>query len=158
MSGQHHFESTTQWTGNKGTGTNDYRSYERSHSICVKNKVDILGSSVPAFLGDATKHNPEDLLLASVSGCHMLWYLHLCAAAGVIVTDYTDHATGIMQETADGGGHFTSITLNPLVTVTHASMIDKAKALHHDANKLCFIANSLNFPVYHKPLINVQNA
>jgi organic hydroperoxide reductase OsmC/OhrA len=150
MNGEHNYSLTVQWTGNKGTGTSGYKDFERSHTILVDKKVEILGSSDPAFRGDQTKHNPEDLLLASISSCHMLWYLHLCAVAGVIVTDYVDNATGVMIETADGGGKFTAVTLHPIVTVTNAAMTDKANELHAKANQLCFIANSLNFPVHHQ--------
>lgn len=151
MHGQHHYKATIRWTGNKGTGTNNYKNYERSHEISIENKLDILGSSDPAFRGDKTKHNPEDLLVSSLSACHMLWYLHLCSEAGVIVVDYIDNATGLMIETANGGGQFTEVTLNPIVTVTDKAMLDKANELHTKANKLCFIANSVNFPVKHKP-------
>jgi len=151
MHGQHHYQLTIQWTGNKGTGTSHYRAYERSHSILADQKVEILGSSDPAFRGDKTRHNPEELLVAALSSCHMLSYLHLCAVAGVIVTDYVDQASGIMVETANGGGHFTEVTLNPMVTVAEASMIEKANALHGKASELCFIANSVNFPVHHRP-------
>lgn len=151
MQGQHHYKATIKWTGNKGTGTDHYRSYERSHQIGIENKSDILGSSDPAFRGDPTKHNPEDLLVSSISACHMLWYLHLCSEAGVIVVDYIDTATGIMVETSNGGGHFTEVILNPVVVVKENSMIDKANELHKKANELCFIANSVNFPVRHNP-------
>lgn len=157
MSGQHNYKLTVKWTGNNGKGTSSYREFERSHSILVENKVEILGSSDPAFRGDKTKHNPEDLLIASVSSCHMLWYLHLCALAGVIVTDYIDNATGIMIETSNGGGKFTEITLHPTVTITNSSMIEKANELHKKANELCFVANSLNFPVHHKPTCEVKD-
>ena len=151
MSGQHNYKLTVKWTGNNGTGTSSYKEFERSHSVFVSNKPEILGSSDPAFRGDKTKHNPEDLLLASISSCHMLWYLHLCAVAGIIVTDYIDNATGIMIETANGGGKFTEATLNPIVTITDIAMTEKANELHKKANELCFVANSLNFPVHHKP-------
>lgn len=153
MKGQHHYHLTIKWTGNTGTGTSAYREYERSHSIMADNKADILASSDPNFRGDKTKHNPEELFLASISSCHMLWYLHLCADAGIIVTDYTDSAKGIMTETPDGGGKFTTVTLNPIVTITDISKKELAEQLHHKANKLCFIANSLNFTVQHNPEI-----
>lgn len=152
MNGQHNYHLTVKWTGNTGTGTSNYKEFERSHTIIIENKLEILGSSDPAFRGDKTKHNPEDLLLASISACHMLWYLHLCAVAGIIVTDYIDHATGIMVETSHGGGKFTEATLNPIVTIKDISMTEKANELHKKANALCFVANSLNFPVYHKPI------
>ena len=151
MKGQHTYNLTVKWTGNNGTGTSSYKEFERSHSILVDGKIEILGSSDPAFRGDNTKHNPEDMLLASISSCHMLWYLHLCATAGIIVTDYIDNATGIMIETSNGGGKFKEATLNPTVTITDILMTEKANELHKKANELCFIANSLNFPIYHKP-------
>jgi organic hydroperoxide reductase OsmC/OhrA len=149
MHGQHNYQATITWTGNKGTGTDNYKNYERSHSIEIPNKTTILGSSDPAFRGDSTKHNPEDLLVASLSSCHMLWYLHLCSQANVIVINYVDNATGIMVETPNGSGQFTEVTLNPIVTVAQQSMIDKANELHAKANELCFIANSVNFKVKH---------
>jgi len=155
MNGQHNYKLTIKWTGNKGTGTSDYRAYDRSHTISVENKVEILASSDPAFRGDKTRHNPEDLLVASLSSCHMLSYLHLCVMGGVVVTDYVDNATGIMTETPNGGGVFTEVTLNPVVTVTEISMTEKANELHKKANELCFIANSVNFPVKHNPTCNI---
>lgn len=155
MNGQHHYQATIKWTGNKGTGTDNYRNYERSHEIEITNKTTILGSSDPAFRGDSSKHNPEDLLVSSLSACHMLWYLHLCSEAKVIVTDYVDNATGLMVETSNGGGQFTEVNLNPIVTVSEESMIDKANELHKKANELCFIANSVNFPVRHNPTARI---
>ena len=151
MEKQHHYNATIVWTGNNGTGTDNYKSYERSHKIIIENKSDILCSSDPAFRGDKTKHNPEELLVSAVSSCHMLWYLHLCSEAGVVVVDYTDSATGIMDEGSNGSGRFTKVTLNPVVTVTENAMVDKANELHKKANELCFIANSVNFPVTHHP-------
>ncbi|KPE50269.1 OsmC family protein [Chryseobacterium indologenes] len=156
MNREHHYKATIHWTGNKGTGTDNYRNYERSHTIEIENKSPIEGSSDPAFRGDKTKHNPEELFLSSLSSCHMLWYLHFCAEDGIIVTDYTDEATGIMTETPDGSGHFTSVTLHPTVTVAEESMIERAKELHHKANQFCFIANSVNFPVQHIPVVLIK--
>ncbi|MBK9109768.1 MAG: OsmC family protein [Saprospiraceae bacterium] len=147
MEKQHHYSISTQWTGNRGTGTSDYRAYDRSHSIQSKNKAPLECSSDAAFRGDPSKYNPEDLLVASISSCHMLWYLHLCADAGIIVTNYEDQAEGIMVETPNGGGHFKEVILNPIVTVTESEMIPKAEALHKKAHKLCFISNSVNFEV-----------
>jgi organic hydroperoxide reductase OsmC/OhrA len=146
----HHYSVDIKWTGNKGTGTSEYRAYERSHTIVAGNKIEIPGSSDPAFRGDPTRYNPEELLVASLSSCHMLWYLHLCAEAGVIVTDYSDTAKGTMVETPDGGGHFSEVTLYPLVVVSESSMISKANELHEKAHKLCYIANSCNFPIKHE--------
>ena len=151
MKGQHNYRTTLKWTGNKGDGTLNYRAFERSYMISIENKPEILGSSDPAFRGDKTKYNPEEFMVASLSSCHMLWYLHLCSEAGIIVTDYFDNATGLMVETPNGGGRFTQVTLYPVVTVKEASMIKKANELHKKANELCFIANSVNFKVEHVP-------
>ncbi len=156
MHEQHQYKATIKWTGNKGTGTDHYKNYERSHEIHIENKPAIAASSDAAFRGDKTKHNPEDLLLSSLSSCHMLWYLHLCSEAGVVVVDYIDNATGTMVETSNGGGHFTEVTLNPTVTVTESTMTERAKTLHKKANGLCFIANSVNFPVRHHLTIKVK--
>lgn len=148
---EHHYTTTIRWTGNKGTGTSRYDAYERSHTLSIDGKQDILCSSDIPFRGDGTKHNPEDMLVASLSSCHMLWYLHLCADAGIVVTDYTDNATGTMVQPADGSGHFTEVVLHPVVTVTDSSMVEKANQLHDVAHSKCFIANSCNFPVKHEP-------
>lgn len=150
MSREHHYTTRVQWTGNTGSGTAGYKTYERRHEIRVENKPGIPASSDPGFRGDPARYNPEELLVASLSSCHMLWYLHLCAEAGVIVMEYVDSASGTMVETKEGGGKFTEVTLNPAVTVKDESMIDMANALHAKANDLCFIANSVNFPVKHK--------
>ncbi len=155
MKAEHHYNATIKWTGNNGTGTDNYRNYERSHEISIEHKLTLSGSSDPAFRGDKTKHNPEDLLLSSLSSCHMLWYLHLCSEAGVIVTDYIDNATGILLETSTGGGQFTEVTLHPIVTVAEPNMLDKANELHKKANERCFIANSVNFPVKHIPTAKI---
>jgi organic hydroperoxide reductase OsmC/OhrA len=154
----HHYKVDIKWTGNSGMGTSNYTAYERSHTISTNEKDCIYGSSDPSFRGDKTKYNPEELFIASLSGCHMLWFLHLCSDANIIVIDYADTATGTMQETKDGGGRFTEVTLHPNVVVSDASMIDKANELHHEANKLCYIANSCNFPIHHKPNCKAANA
>lgn len=151
MKKEHHYKTTVNWTGNLGKGTIDARSYSRDHTISIKNKVDILGSSDTPFRGDGTKHNPEDFLLSSLSTCHMLWYLHICADNGITIVDYTDNAEGIMTENENGGGQFKEVTLYPKVTITNADQIEKANELHHVAHQKCFIANSVNFPVKHMP-------
>ncbi|WP_276132880.1 OsmC family protein [Polluticoccus soli] len=151
MSKQHQYSTTVTWTGNKGTGTSRYDEYDRHHTFSVMGKVDIACSSDTPFRGDGSRHNPEDMLVYSLSSCHMLWYLHLCADAGVVVTDYEDNAKGTMVEVPGGGGHFAEVTLYPVVTVKDASMIDKANQLHDIAHQKCFIANSCNFPVKHQP-------
>ena len=152
MSGKtHNYKAKIEWTGNRGTGTSGYRDYDRNHTITINGKAAIAGSSDPSFRGDASRHNPEDLLVASLSACHMLTYLHLCAVNKVVVTRYEDEATGQMEETANGGGRFTEVVLHPRVWVSDASMMEKANELHHQAHELCFIAASVNFPVKHQP-------
>jgi organic hydroperoxide reductase OsmC/OhrA len=148
----HQYKTKTQWVGNLGTGTSDYKTYSRNHDILVEGKNDLRCSSDPSFRGDKTRHNPEELLVASISGCHMLWYLHVCAVNGVTVLEYIDEAFGEMEENKDGSGQFVHITLRPRVTVSDESMIAKANELHHEANKMCFIARSVKFPVHHKPV------
>ena len=147
MAGTHRYTATVEWTGNTGDGTRTYKSYERRHVISVTGKPPIPGSSDPTFRGDPTRYNPEDLLVASLSTCHMLWFLHLAATAKIVVTAYVDHASGTMVEDASGGGRFEEVVLAPEVTI--AGIFDTAKidALHHEAHEKCFIANSVNFPV-----------
>jgi organic hydroperoxide reductase OsmC/OhrA len=152
MHKEHHYTVAVKWTGNRGTGTSHASEYDRANTLSIAGKPDLLCSSDPAFRGDSTKYNPEDMLLASVSQCHMLWHLHLCADAGVVITDYTDNPTAIMVEaSAEGRGRFTEITLHPTVVVTEEWMIAKANELHAKANEMCFISNSCNFPIHHQP-------
>jgi len=154
---KHEYKLTVKWTGNKGEGTSHYTAYERSHLISSTNKPDILCSSDSAFRGDKTKYNPEEFLLAALSSCHMLQYLHLCADAGVVVIDYVDAASGTMTETSAGGGHFTEVTLHPMVIVSNKSSVQLAESLHTKANELCFIASSVNFPVNHISTIKAKH-
>ncbi|OMH25541.1 OsmC family protein [Motiliproteus sp. MSK22-1] len=155
MAAKHHYKSLLTWTGNKGSGTQNYKRYDRSYDIRIEGKPTLSGSSDPAFRGDSTRHNPEDMLLASISSCHMLWYLHLCSVNKIVVTTYEDPAVATMTMNADGSGQFSSATLNPQVTVSTQSDSQKAYELHHEANKMCFIARSMNFPINHKPTIKV---
>jgi len=154
---EHRYQSKIEWTGNKGSGTDNYKNYERSHNIIIENKPIILGTSDPAFRGEKDKHNPEDFLVSSLSSCHMLWYLHFCSVNNIIVEEYIDIAEGIMLEENDGKGYFKEVKLNPIITVKSQEMVEKALELHKKANKYCFIANSVNFPVKHEPKIKVKN-
>ncbi|QCN94380.1 OsmC family peroxiredoxin [Azospirillum argentinense] len=148
MSGrEHQYGTTVTWTGNQGTGTSGYKAYSRDLEIVAPGKPPIPGSSDPAFRGDPARYNPEDMLVASLSACHMLWYLHLCAVNGVTVTAYSDPASGTMAEDTSGGGRFTEVVLRPQVTLAPGSDSAKAVALHHEAHEKCFIANSVTFPV-----------
>lgn len=155
MGRSHHYEVDVVWTGDLGSGTSGYRDYERAHEVSGEGKGVVLGSSDPAFRGDPERWNPEELLVASLAQCHMLWFLHLCAADGVIVTGYADRPRGTMVETPDGGGRFEEVVLRPRVTVATGEQADRTKALHERAHELCFIANSVNFTVRHEPDVEV---
>ncbi len=147
----HHYRMQMRWTGNQGTGTSNYRAYSRDHEYYFPGKAGpIPGSSDPSFRGDPARYNPEELLLASLSSCHMLWFLHFCSVEGVVVLEYDDAPIGEMAEAKNGSGRFTSVTLHPRVRVAEAKMQEKLDALHHRAHEYCFIANSVNFPVLHE--------
>jgi organic hydroperoxide reductase OsmC/OhrA len=148
----HTYETTVTWTGNRGTGTSGYRDYDRSCDLASPGRPVIPASSDPMFRGDPTRWNPEQLLVASLSQCHLLWYLHLAAEAGVVVTSYVDDAVGTMEERPGGAGRFTEVVLRPRVTVADPAMIPTAQPLHDRAHELCFIAQSVNFPVRHEPV------
>ena len=152
----HHYALRLRWTGNRGEGTTGYKAYSRSYDVSIEGKPDLQGSADPAFLGDPARHNPEDLLVASLSACHMLWYLHLCATSGIVVTGYEDDASGTMRQESDGGAQFTSVVLKPRVIIQAGGDVDKAKQLHQRASSLCFIARSVNFPISHEPAIIVE--
>lgn len=154
MGRRHSYTVTVTWTGNQGTGTSGYRDYQRSYEISAVGKSSIAGSSDPAFRGDGTRWNPEDLLVASLCACHELSFLHLCADAGVVVEAYVDEAVGVMEEAADGGGQFVEVVLRPRVRAAPGSDRDKIQSLHHEAHAKCFIARSVNFPVRCEPVID----
>jgi len=154
MGRRHSYTVTVTWTGNTGTGTSSYRDYQRSYDISAAGKSSIAGSSDPAFRGEGARWNPEELLVASLSACHELWFLHLCADAGIVVEAYADQAAGIMDEAADGGGQFVEVVLRPRVRPAPGSDRDKIQLLHHEAHAKCFIARSVNFPVRCEPVID----
>lgn len=151
----HHYATNLEWTGNRGTGTSSYRAYARDHTISAEGKPHIAGSSDRVFHGDAARWNPEELLLAALSQCHMLSYLHVATLHGIVVEEYTDAATGTMEQTDNGGGRFTSVTLRPVVTIS-AGDPAVALAIHQEASEKCFIAASVNFPVGHEPDVVVR--
>ena len=151
----HHYAMNLEWTGNRGTGTSSYRAYGRDHLVRAEGKPDIVGSSDRVFHGDAERWNPEEMLLAALSQCHMLSYLHVATLHGIVVEEYTDAATGTMEQTANGGGRFTSATLRPTVTIS-AGDPAVALAIHHEASEKCFIAASVNFPVGHEPEVRIR--
>ena len=152
MHNPHRFTTELTWTGNRGTGTSSYRDYGRDHEITAPGKtLAIPASSTPAFRGDAGRYNPEELLIGSLSGCHMLWFLHLCAQAGITVTAYADNAEGTMRLNAGGSGEFTEVVLHPRAQYAQAPAREQIEDLHHRAHELCFIARSVNFPVRCNP-------
>lgn len=144
---QHTYEVRVEWTGNSGEGTKTYKSYQRDHRITCDGKPDILGSSDPTFRGDRSRYNPEELLVASLSSCHMLWYLHLCSVNHITVLDYRDSASGVMAEHEDGSGEFVQVTLMPVVRVQAGDDRARSLALHDEAHRYCFISRSVKFPV-----------
>ena len=156
MNHTHRYRVDVLWTGNRGSGTDGYRNYSRDHLIRVPGKPELAGSSDPTFRGDATKYNPEDMLVAALSTCHMLSYLHMATVAGVVVVVYDDASEGTMVTEGDGG-RFTEVVLRPVVTVRADSDPAKALAAHEDAHHACFIANSVNFPVRCEPRIVVSS-
>lgn len=158
MSGfAHDYEAQVIWEGNSGSGTTSYTGYERAYRTVIKGKPDLEGSSDPTFRGDPAKHNPEDLFVTALSACHMLFYLALCAKQGINVVAYEDRVSGTMEVEDHGGGAFTEVVLNPLVTVGLGSDIALAEKLHQKAHELCFIANSCSVPIRHKPVIRIDS-
>ncbi|MBV8988942.1 MAG: OsmC family protein [Solirubrobacterales bacterium] len=155
MARLHTYDVRVTWTGDRGTGTSGYREFARDHQVAADGPVAILGSSDPALAGDRTRWNPEQLLTAALSQCHMLWYLHLCAESGVLVTAYVDDAHGEMEE-RHRGGRFTRVVLRPRVTISSAKMLAMATELHEQAHDSCFIASSVNFPVSCEPKVDVE--
>lgn len=149
---EHRYELTLRWTGNSGSGTASYRGYSRDHDILIPGLPVLKGSADPTFHGDRERYNPEQLLLAALAQCHMLSFLHVAVKHGVVVTAYRDEAFGLMTLNRDSSGQFERVTLRPHVTVADAAQVELAGQLHHEANQLCFIARSVNFPVEHEPV------
>ncbi|MBN9169183.1 OsmC family protein [Microbacterium sp.] len=158
MIGEHRYRLGARWTGDRGTGTSGYRDYDRAVTLSVDGKPDLLASADKPFRGDPSRWNPEDLLLAALSECHLLSYLHACVQAGVVVVGYEDDASGVMVEDGKGGGSFAEVVLRPRVVVAEAGMTDAATAAHHQAHEWCFIARSVNFPVTVEPVVSVATA
>lgn len=144
---QHDYSARIVWTGNRGDGNRSYRGYDRNWEVQTPGKPVIRCSNDPQLGGDPTLHNPEDMLIAALSACHMLWYLHLASDAKVLVTDYADDPIAIGEIHPDGAGRFLSATLRPTITVAAGTDLTLAEALHGRIHKTCFIARSVNFPV-----------
>ncbi|QWT23540.1 OsmC family protein [Subtercola sp. PAMC28395] len=150
MNTEHHYRVDVEWQGNRGSGTTGYRDYSRKGVVRASGKIELPTSADRTFHGDRDRWNPEELLLAALAECHMLSYLHVAVQHGVVVTGYTDSAEGVMEQVGQGG-HFTSVTLRPVVTLADPGQAELANSLHHEASQLCFIAQSVNFSVLHEP-------
>jgi organic hydroperoxide reductase OsmC/OhrA len=158
MANSHQYTITTKWTGNQGTGTSGYRNYKRDIDVSATGKQQVIAASAdPNYRGDAARYNPEELLVSALSSCHMLWMLHLCADAGIVVTDYVDDAVGTVNVNPDFSGEFSEVVLRPRITITDAARIDDAKALNAKAHAVCFIARSVNFPVRHESTVVAES-
>jgi organic hydroperoxide reductase OsmC/OhrA len=156
MAKRHEYQASIVWTGNRGTGTSDYRAYDRNWDIAIEGKPVIHCSNDPLLGGNPALHNPEDLLISALSACHMLWYLHLCSSAGVTVTSYSDNALGFGEVERNGAGRFLAARLRPRVTIAKGCDPKKANDLHGEVHKYCFIARSVNFPVEYAPQISIS--
>jgi organic hydroperoxide reductase OsmC/OhrA len=148
----HLYATRLRWVGPDHGATTSYKAYSRDYAIEADGKPELRGSADPHFLGDATRYNPEDLLVAALSACHLLSYLAECARAGIAVVSYDDDARGEMT-LVDGVMRFHEVTLHPKVAIADETRLDEAVALHERAHALCFIANSVNFPVHHEPVV-----
>jgi organic hydroperoxide reductase OsmC/OhrA len=151
------FELALTWIGNSGEGTADIRSFSRNHVVEISGKPPLTVSADSSFRGDHDQWNPEELLLAALSGCHMMSYFWVAVNEGIIVTSYSDRPTATLTLRGDGGGSITSVTLRPLVRVRSAEMVLPAQAAHARASELCFIAQSVNFEVLHEPEVIVES-
>ena len=147
----HHYALGLTWQGNRGTGTSGYRDYGRDAVLTADGKPDLLGSADVTFRGDRSRWNPEELLVAALSLCHLLSYLHSAVNHGIVVTAYSDEPVGTMSQVGQGG-RFTSVVLRPRVTIADSSQVELARTIHREASENCFIAASVNFPVTHEPV------
>lgn len=152
MARRHDFVAKIAWTGNRGDGTRTYRGYDRTWRVETPGKPPIECSNDPLLGGDPSLHNPEDMLIASLSACHMLWYLHLASEARIVVRSYTDEPVGEGESAPDGSGRFIGAVLRPRIEVEAGCDLGRAEAIHHEIHKVCFIARSVNFPVRYEPV------
>ena len=150
MSREHQYCITTTWTGNRGTGTSDYKTYARDHEIFAAGKgAPLAGSSDAGFRGDGSRYNPEELLVASLSACHMLWFLHLACQKKYVVDRYVDEAVGVLDKT-----WMSRVTLRPAVSFSgKAPSTEEHAELHHRAHEKCYIANSVKTEVVVEPCL-----
>lgn len=151
----HDYSVSLTWVGNLGSGTSGYKAYSRDHILQAAGKPDIGGSSDKIFHGTPERWNPEEMLIAALSQCHMLSFLHVASEAGIVVSEYSDAASGTLELGPDGGGQMTAVVLRPRVVVTGGD-VEAVNRAHHRASELCFIANSVNFLVRHEPECEIR--
>lgn len=152
MNREHHYTIDLDWLGNRGTGTSGFRDYGRELRVIAEGKHQIDGSADRTFHGDRDRWNPEELLLAALSQCHMLSFLFIAASKALVVMGYSDSPTGTLRLAEDDSGRFTSVTLRPRVELADESQRELSDGLHALAYSKCFIAQSVNFPVLHRPI------
>ena len=152
---QHEFRVAIQWTGNLGTGTSGYASYSRNHELSAPGKSTRIEGSSAVARGDHSRYNPEELLVGALSACHMMWVLHLCADAGIVITEYADAPVGEMAEHPDGSGEFTRVVLKPRMVIADVARVEEAQAMHARDHHVCCLARSMNFPVENQPTVTV---
>ncbi|MGV0957916.1 OsmC family protein [Empedobacter falsenii] len=145
----HLFKVALNWMKKDNISSSLSRIYTKSHHISIEGKPDLEVSAAKAFKGDPNLYNPEDLLLSSLTSCHMMSYLYCCMQYKIEVISYQDHSEATLQVNPDGSGKIVKVDLFPEIIISDSSQIELALSLHKKANELCFIANSCNFPVYH---------
>lgn len=155
---QQQFRVTTTWTGNLGTGTSSYSAYSRNHEFSAPGKASRIEGSSAVARGDHSRYNPEELLVSALSACHMMWVLHLCSSAGIVVTEYVDEPVGDMAEHSDGSGEFTRVVLRPRITIADAARAGEMQAIHERAHHVCCMARSVNFPVMCEGEVRIQES
>ena len=153
----HYFKASLQWNLKSEADFKSKKIYTKNHTISFEGKESISVSAAKVFKGDPTLVNPEDLLLSSVTSCHMMSYLYVCQQNNIEILSYQDHSEAILEVNSDGSGKITKIILNPTIKIKDESKIDLAISLHKKANQLCFIANSCNFPILHHPSVYAED-
>jgi organic hydroperoxide reductase OsmC/OhrA len=150
------YAASVIWTGNLGEGTASYTAYGRDFTVVVPGKPELYGSADAAYRGSSDRHNPEELFLASLAACQMLFYLSLCGQHGIRVLSYESRAAGGLTPLENGGGRFEGIALTPVVTVAGGTDTELAIRLHDRAHERCFIANSCSVPIRRRLVVRTE--
>jgi organic hydroperoxide reductase OsmC/OhrA len=154
---QHRYSARVTWTGNLGQGTSSYRAYSRNHEIAAAGKPVLPARPIRRFAAIPRATTPRN---SSSSRCPRVTCSGICICAReakISVIEYVDEASGAMAETARWGGRFTEVTLRPQVVIAPGGDLARAEELHEGAHHLCFIANSVNFPVRCEPRTRVAD-